>query len=134
VKELPQSIIIGATTGAAYKPRISPHLMLPPGKIVVDSLAAPEGRCCDSSIYTQEIPRMAVSLNTRHGKAHKQNTGIGATEDALPAESAKDADLILTNVTGTTDVEEALRVNSCVVYGSPSGGICIDFPTTRPCL
>jgi 3-hydroxyisobutyrate dehydrogenase-like beta-hydroxyacid dehydrogenase len=57
----------------------------------------------------------------------------GAVACSTPAETAKGADFIITNVMGTQDVADVLHASSnAVIQAAKSGAICIDHSTIDP--
>lgn len=73
-----------------------------------------------------------VSVYARQGKHLEAITDLGATPAASPAEAARNAAFVLTNVTSTNDVEEVLFGDKGVVFGASKGAVCIDFSTISP--
>jgi 2-hydroxy-3-oxopropionate reductase len=74
-----------------------------------------------------------VRVYVRRPEAADNARAIGAEPVNTPAEAARDAEVIFTNVTSTTDVEGVLLGPDGVVHGAvrgqPGGAVCIDHST-----
>jgi 3-hydroxyisobutyrate dehydrogenase-like beta-hydroxyacid dehydrogenase len=74
--------------------------------------------------------RVVVSVRRPEMKATV--AAIGAEAATSPAEAARGAAFILTNVTSTQDVEEALFGPVGAAHAARRGAVCIDFSTISP--
>ena len=70
-----------------------------------------------------------VRAYVRRPEAADNARAIGAEPCSTPAEAARDAEVIFTNVTSTADVEGVLLGPDGVVHGAPRGAVCIDHST-----
>ena len=70
-----------------------------------------------------------VRAYVRRPEAADNARAIGAEPVNTPAEAARDAEVIFTNVTSTADVEGVLLGPDGVVHGAPHGAVCIDHST-----
>ncbi|MGN5351306.1 NAD(P)-dependent oxidoreductase [Ralstonia sp. L16] len=70
-----------------------------------------------------------VRAYVRRPEAADNARAIGAEPCSTPAEAARDAEVIFTNVTSTADVEGVLLGPDGVVHGAPRGAACIDHST-----
>jgi len=78
----------------------------------------------------------------RHGCSARVYARSAASRDAAlslgiepshsPAEAARHAQFVFTNVTTTEDVEQVLCGADGVIHGAPRGAICIDHSTISP--
>jgi len=78
----------------------------------------------------------------RHGCSARVYARSAASRDAAralgiepcssPAQAARDAEFVFTNVTTTEDVEQVLCGTEGVVHGAPRGAICLDHSTISP--
>lgn len=73
-----------------------------------------------------------VRVSVRRPEAGAFVEAMGAVAVGTPAEVAVDADVVMTNVTSTADVEEVLFGEQGVVGTAPRGCTCIDFSTISP--
>ena len=65
----------------------------------------------------------------RRAEVMKPFAAMGAIASATPAEAARDADIICTNVTSTADVAHVLLGDAGVIHGARVGAIVCDFST-----
>lgn len=70
-----------------------------------------------------------LQVFARRAEAMQPHVDLGARACASPAEAAHEADLILTNVTSTADVEEVLLGKQGALHGAKPGAIVCDFST-----
>lgn len=70
-----------------------------------------------------------VHAYVRRPEAADNARAIGAEPVGTPAEAARDAEVIFTNVTSTADVEAVLLGPDGVIHGAPPGAVCIDHST-----
>ena len=70
-----------------------------------------------------------VRAYVRRPEAADNARAIGAEPCSTPAEAARDAEVIFTNVTSTADVEGVLLGPDGVVHGALRGAVCIDHST-----
>ncbi|WP_426394516.1 NAD(P)-dependent oxidoreductase [Ralstonia sp. R-29] len=73
-----------------------------------------------------------VRAYVRRPEAADNARAIGAEPVNTPAEAARDAEVIFTNVTSTADVEGVLLGPDGVIHGAPRGAVCIDHSTISP--
>lgn len=73
-----------------------------------------------------------INVSVRRPEAADAVKALGAQPCHSPAEAARDADVVFTNVTSTTDVEEVLFGPQGVVEGARPGTLCIDHSTISP--
>lgn len=73
-----------------------------------------------------------VNVSVRRPEAADAVRTLGAQPCNSPAEAARDADVVFTNVTSTADVEEVLFGTQGVVAGAQPGTLCIDHSTISP--
>jgi 3-hydroxyisobutyrate dehydrogenase-like beta-hydroxyacid dehydrogenase len=71
----------------------------------------------------------AVRVHARRAEAMQPLVALGATACASPAEAARGAAVVITNVTATADVEQVLFGPGGVVEGATPGAIVIDHGT-----
>ncbi|GAB3626300.1 6-phosphogluconate dehydrogenase [Pandoraea terrae] len=71
----------------------------------------------------------ALRVYARRAEAAAPFVAHGATACATPAEAARGADFIVTNVTTTQDVENVLLGADGVIHGARRGAICVDHST-----
>ncbi|MHA6882610.1 NAD(P)-dependent oxidoreductase [Ralstonia pseudosolanacearum] len=75
----------------------------------------------------------AVRAYVRRPEAAEHARALGAEPCASPADAARDAEAIFTNVTSTADVEAVLLGPDGVIHGAPrgkpGGAVCIDHST-----
>lgn len=57
---------------------------------------------------------------------------LGAQPSLSPADAARNADVVFTNVTTTSDVEDVLFGEHGVIHGARAGTLCIDHSTISP--
>ena len=70
-----------------------------------------------------------VRAYVRRPEAADNARAIGAEPVNTPAEAARDAEVIFTNVTSTADVEGVLLGPDGVIQSAPHGAVCIDHST-----
>jgi 3-hydroxyisobutyrate dehydrogenase-like beta-hydroxyacid dehydrogenase len=70
-----------------------------------------------------------VTVHARRSEVMQPFVDDGALAAASPAEAAKNADFIFTNVTSTHDVEEVLLGKNGVILGAKPGAIVCDMST-----
>jgi 2-hydroxy-3-oxopropionate reductase len=70
-----------------------------------------------------------VRAYVRRPEAADHARAIGAQPCSTPAEAARDAEVVFTNVTSTVDVEAVLLGPDGVIHGAPRGTVCIDHST-----
>ncbi|HVL07667.1 MAG TPA: NAD(P)-dependent oxidoreductase, partial [Burkholderiaceae bacterium] len=73
-----------------------------------------------------------INVSVRRPEAADAVKALGAQPCHSPAEAARDADVVFTNVTSTADVEEVLFGPQGVVEGARPGTLCIDHSTISP--
>jgi 3-hydroxyisobutyrate dehydrogenase-like beta-hydroxyacid dehydrogenase len=73
-----------------------------------------------------------VSASARRPEARDTVAALGACPAESPAEAARDAAFVLTNVTSTQDVEDVLLGPKGAATTAPQGAVCIDFSTISP--
>lgn len=73
-----------------------------------------------------------VSVSVRRAEARDAVVALGARPVESPAEAAREAAFVLTNVTSTHDVEAVLLGGEGAAAAAPKGAICIDFSTISP--
>ena len=73
-----------------------------------------------------------VTVHSRTKSKAKDPIDAGAVWAQTPAETAKDADVVITCVTDTPDVEKVLLGADGVIASAASGTICIDMSTISP--
>ncbi len=71
----------------------------------------------------------AVRAYVRRPEAAERARALGAQPCGSPAEAARDAQAVFTNVTSTADVEAVLLGPDGVIHGAPRGAVCIDHST-----
>ena len=74
----------------------------------------------------------SLAVYARRPEAAAAVLSAGATLASSPAELASRADVVMTNVTATADVEEVLLGAGGVIHGARPGTIVIDFSTISP--
>ena len=74
----------------------------------------------------------SLAVYARRPEAAAAVTAAGATLASSPSELASRADVVMTNVTATADVEEVLLGANGVIHGARPGTIVIDFSTISP--
>ena len=74
----------------------------------------------------------SLAVYARRPEAAVAVTTAGATLASSPAELASHADVVMTNVTATADVEQVLLGPDGVIHGARPGTIVIDFSTIAP--
>jgi 3-hydroxyisobutyrate dehydrogenase-like beta-hydroxyacid dehydrogenase len=81
---------------------------------------------------TRHLLAAGYSLNVyaRRAEVMQPYVALGARACASPAEAAREADFIFTNVTATADVESVLVASeSAAIHGAKAGAIACDFST-----
>lgn len=73
-----------------------------------------------------------VTVSVRRPGARGTVAALGAKPVSTPAEAARDACYVLTNVTTSSDVEEVLLGAGGTVREAPAGAVFIDFSTISP--
>ncbi len=73
-----------------------------------------------------------VTVHSRTKSKAKEPIDAGAVWAQTPAAAAKDADVIITCVTDTSDVEKVLLGTDGVIESASAGAICIDMSTISP--
>ena len=71
----------------------------------------------------------SLSVFARRPEAMQPFVSQGARAAASPADAARDADFIFTNVTATADVGQVLLGEQGVIHGAKSGAVVCDFST-----
>jgi 3-hydroxyisobutyrate dehydrogenase/2-hydroxy-3-oxopropionate reductase len=71
----------------------------------------------------------AMTVHARRAEAMQPFVALGARAAVTPAEAARDADFIFTNVTATVDVESVLFGEQGAVRGAKPGAVFCDFST-----
>ena len=71
-----------------------------------------------------------VTVHARRPEVMQLFVDDGALGASSPAEAAKNADFIFTNVTSTKDVEEVLLGKNGVIHTAKPGAIVCDMSTT----
>ena len=70
-----------------------------------------------------------LSVFARRAEVMKPFAALGAITSTSPAEAARDADVICTNVTSTADVAHVLLGEEGAIHGAKIGAIVCDFST-----
>ena len=70
-----------------------------------------------------------VAVHARRVDAMQPFVELGARAASTPADAARDADFICTNVTATADVGQVLLGEDGVIHGAKPGAIVCDFST-----
>ncbi|MBL8514782.1 MAG: NAD(P)-dependent oxidoreductase [Betaproteobacteria bacterium] len=70
-----------------------------------------------------------LTVHARRAEAMQPFLALGARAATSPADAARDAEFIFTNVTATADVESVLLGTAGVVHGAPRGALVCDFST-----
>ena len=70
-----------------------------------------------------------VTVHARRVDAMQPFVDLGARAASTPADAARDADFICTNVTATADVGQVLLGEDGVIHGAKTGAIVCDFST-----
>ena len=70
-----------------------------------------------------------VAVHARRVDAMQPFVELGARAASTPADAARDADFICTNVTATADVGQVLLGEDGVIHGAKTGAIVCDFST-----
>jgi len=71
----------------------------------------------------------SLSVFARRPEAMQPFVSQGARAAASPADAARDADFIFTNVTATADVGQVLLGEQGVIHGAKAGAVVCDFST-----
>ena len=71
----------------------------------------------------------SLSVFARRPEAMQPFVSQGARAAASPADAARDADFIFTNVTATADVGQVLLGEQGVIHGARAGAVVCDFST-----
>jgi len=71
----------------------------------------------------------SLSVYARRAEVMQPFAGAGARASTSPADAARDADVVFTNVTSTHDVEEVLLGPNGVIHGARPGTIVCDMST-----
>ncbi|QUP53106.1 NAD-binding protein [Ralstonia syzygii] len=71
----------------------------------------------------------AVRAYVRRPEAADRARALGAQPCDSPADAARDAEAVFTNVTSTADVEAVLLGPDGVIHSAPRGAVCIDHST-----
>ena len=71
----------------------------------------------------------SLSVFARRAEAMQPFVSQGARAAASPADAARDADFIFTNVTATADVGQVLLGEQGVIHGAKAGAVVCDFST-----
>lgn len=74
----------------------------------------------------------AVTVSVRNPQAGADLQSLGVTVVGTPAAAARDADVFMSNVTRTEDVEEVLFGANGAAAALTCGALCIDFSTISP--
>ena len=72
---------------------------------------------------------------TVHNRTRQKEEAVakeGATRAETPRQAAEDADIVVTMVSDTPDVEEVVLSDDGVIHGAPQGAIVIDMSTISP--
>lgn len=73
-----------------------------------------------------------INVSVRRPEAADAVRMLGAQPCSSPAEAARDADVVFTNVTSTADVEDVLFGAHGVIHGARPSTLCIDHSTISP--
>jgi 3-hydroxyisobutyrate dehydrogenase len=73
-----------------------------------------------------------ISVHNRTREREEAVAAEGAHRAASPREAAEGADIIITMVSDTPDVEEVVLGDDGIIHGAPSGAIVIDMSTISP--
>jgi 3-hydroxyisobutyrate dehydrogenase-like beta-hydroxyacid dehydrogenase len=73
-----------------------------------------------------------VVVSVRRPEARPDVVALGAEVADSPAEAAREASFVFTNVTSTPDVEQVLFGPAGAASAAPRGAICVDFSTICP--
>jgi 3-hydroxyisobutyrate dehydrogenase-like beta-hydroxyacid dehydrogenase len=71
----------------------------------------------------------SLTVFARRAEVMQPFVAEGARAASSPADAARDADFIMTNVTATADVEAVLLGEQGVIHGARRGGVVCDFST-----
>jgi 3-hydroxyisobutyrate dehydrogenase len=75
-----------------------------------------------------------LTVHNRTREKEKQVAGKGAHRAASPREAAEGAEIIVTMVSDTPDVEEVVLGENGVIRGAPKGALVIDMSTISPAV
>lgn len=70
-----------------------------------------------------------LTVHARRAEAMQPYVALGARAASSPAEAARDADFVFSNVTATSDVEAVLLGVQGAVHGAKPGAVVCDFST-----
>lgn len=70
-----------------------------------------------------------LTVHARRAEAMRPYVALGARAASSPAEAARDADFVFSNVTATSDVEAVLLGVQGAVHGAKPGAVVCDFST-----
>ncbi|GLC93781.1 2-hydroxy-3-oxopropionate reductase [Cupriavidus sp. TA19] len=73
-----------------------------------------------------------VRAFVRRPEAAEAARGLGAEPFFTPAEAARGASVVFTNVTSSEDVREVLLGEQGVIHGAAPGTVCVDHSTISP--
>ena len=71
----------------------------------------------------------SLAVFARRAEVMQPFVELGARAATSPADAARDADFIMTNVTTTADVESVLLGDNGAIHGAKSGAVVCDFST-----
>jgi 3-hydroxyisobutyrate dehydrogenase len=74
----------------------------------------------------------SVTVHNRTRSKEEPLESQGAKRAASPKEAAKDADVVITNVSDTPDVEEVILGENGVIHSMKAGSILLDVSTISP--
>ncbi len=74
----------------------------------------------------------SVTVHNRRREAEEELSNMGATRAASPKEAATGAEVIITCVSDTPDVEAVILGEEGVLYGAGQGAVVVDMSTISP--
>jgi 3-hydroxyisobutyrate dehydrogenase len=74
----------------------------------------------------------AVTVHNRTREREEPVANAGARRSASPQEAARNAEIIVTCVSDTPDVEDVILGANGVIHGAPAGAIVVDMSTISP--
>lgn len=74
----------------------------------------------------------AVTVHNRTREREEPAAAAGARRAASPREAAREAEVVVTCVSDTPDLEAVVLGDSGIIHGAPAGAILIDMSTVSP--
>ncbi|HWR93523.1 MAG TPA: NAD(P)-binding domain-containing protein, partial [Desulfobacterales bacterium] len=74
----------------------------------------------------------AVTVHNRTREREEPVAAAGARRAASPREAAREAEVVVTCVSDTPDLEAVILGESGIIHGAPAGAIVIDMSTVSP--